>query len=131
MKYDDLLNAPFKRRGRDKNGFDCYGAVLECCRRAGTPLIDVFSEIEKLPAERINDYIKNGLNVRRIDAPKVGAIMQSTYKGNAHVGYIVSRGLVLHATIDSGVKIAPLAAFSNPIFYEVSDDTNSFSNENH
>ena len=56
MKYDDLLNTPFKRRGRDKNGFDCYGAVLECCRRAGTPLIDVFSEIESIPAERINDY---------------------------------------------------------------------------
>ncbi|MGP1459140.1 MAG: NlpC/P60 family protein [Treponema sp.] len=130
MKYDDLLNAPFKHRGRDKNGFDCYGAVLECCRRAGTPLIDVFSDIKSLPAERVNDYIKNGLNVRRIDAPRVGAIVQSTYKGNAHVGYIVARAQVLHATFDNGVKIAPLAAFMNPTFYEVIDDTNDAGNEN-
>ncbi len=124
MKYDDLLNAPFKRKGRDKNGFDCYGAVLECCRRAGTPLKDVFAEIESIPAERINDYIKNGLNVRRIDAPKVGALVQSTYKGNAHVGYIVERGKVLHATIDKGVKISPFAVFLNPICYEVINDEN-------
>lgn len=131
MKYDDLLNTPFKKNGRDKNGLDCYGAVLECCHRAGKPLADLFAEIKDVPPERINDYIKNGLNVRRIDAPKVGAIMQSTYKGNVHVGYIVSRGLVLHATFDNGVKIAPLAAFRNPVFYEVIDDANNSSIENH
>ena len=47
--------------------------------------------------------------------------MQSIDKGNAHVGYIVERGKVLHATIDKGVKISPLAIFLNPIYYEVTD----------
>lgn len=119
MRYDDLLNVPFKIKGRDKNGFDCYGLALECCRRAGTPLIDVFAEIESIPSECVNDYISKGLNVRKISAPKVGSLVQSIYKGNAHVGYIVERGKVLHATIDKGVKISPLAIFLNPIYYEV------------
>ncbi len=119
MKYDDLLNIPFKHKGRDKSGLDCYGAALECCRRAGSPLIDIFSNIESISVECVNDYIAKGLNVRKISAPKVGALVQSTYKGNAHVGYIVERGKVLHATIDKGVKISPLAIFLNPIYYEV------------
>lgn len=119
MKYDDLLNIPFKHKGRDETGLDCYGAVLECCRRAGTPLVDVFFNIESIPTECVNDYISKGLNVHKISAPKVGALVQSTFQGNAHVGYIVERDKVLHATIDKGVKISPLAIFFNPIYYEV------------
>ena len=57
MKYDDLLNVPFKRFGRDKSGFDCYGVVMECCKRAGTPLKDLYGGIVDLPAESVNDYI--------------------------------------------------------------------------
>ena len=119
MKYDDLLNIPFKKFGRDKSGFDCYGVVMECCRRAGTPLRDLYGDIVDLHAESVTDYISGGLNVREISEPRTGALVYSIYHGNVHVGYIVERGLVLHATIDKGVKISPLAALHPIAYYEV------------
>ena len=38
--YNDLLGAKYKPHGRGDGGYDCYGLVLECCRRAGTPIKD-------------------------------------------------------------------------------------------
>ena len=125
MKYDDLLNIPFKKFGRDKNGFDCYGVVMECCKRAGTPLRDLYNDIVDLPADKVNDYINGGLNVRQIDEAKIGAIVYSIYHGNTHVGYIVERGKVLHATIDKGVKISPLVAMHPIAFFEVINESNT------
>lgn len=125
MKYDDLLNIPFKKFGRDKNGFDCYGVVIECCKRAGTPLKDLYGDIVDLPADKVNDYISGGLNVKEIPAPKVGGLVYSIYKNNVHVGYIVERDKVLHATIDKGVKIAPLAALKPIAYYEVINEGNT------
>ena len=125
MKYDDLLNIPFKKFGRDKNGFDCYGVVMECCKRAGTPLRDLYNDIVDLPADKVNDYINGGLNVRQIDEAKIGAIIYSIYHGNTHVGYIVERGKVLHATIDKGVKISPLVAMHPIAFFEVINESDT------
>ena len=125
MKYDDLLNIPFKKFGRDKNGFDCYGVVIECCKRAGTPLKDLYGDIVDLPADKVNDYISGGLNVKEIPAPKVGGLVYSIYKNNVHVGYIVERDKVLHATIDKGVKISPLAAIKPIAYYEVIYESNT------
>lgn len=125
MKYDDLLNIPFKKFGRDKNGFDCYGVVIECCKRAGTPLKDLYGDILDLPADKVNDYISGGLNVKEIPAPKVGGLVYSIYKNNVHVGYIVERDKVLHATIDKGVKISPLAALKPIAYYEVINESNT------
>ena len=125
MRYDDLLNVPFKKFGRDKNGYDCYGVVMEMCRRAGTPLRDLYGGITDLPADGVNDYISGGLNVREIPAPRAGAIAYGIYKGNVHVGYIVERGKVLHATIDRGVKISPLSAIRPIAYYEVTDESDA------
>lgn len=125
MKYDDLLNIPFKKFGRDKNGFDCYGVVMECCKRAGTPLKDLYDDIVDLPVDKVNDYISGGLNVKQIKEAKIGAIVYSIYHGNTHVGYIVERGKVLHATIDKGVKITPLIAMHPIAFFEVINESNT------
>lgn len=128
MKYDDLLNVPFKKFGRDKSGYDCYGLVMECCRRAGTPLKDLYGDIVDLPADGVNDYISGGLNVRRIPKPKVGALAYSIYKGNVHVAYIVERNLVIHAIIDKGVRISPLAAIKPIAYYEVVNESDTIQN---
>lgn len=125
MRYDDLLNVPYKAHGRGDGGYDCYGLVVEMCRRAGTPLRDLYGGIVDLPADGVNDYISGGLNVREIPAPRAGAIAYGIYKGNVHVGYIVERGKVLHATIDRGVKISPLAAIRPIAYYEVTDESDA------
>lgn len=128
MKYDDLLNVPFKKFGRDKNGYDCYGVVMECCKRAGTPLKDLYGGIVDLPADGVNDYISGGLNIREIPAPKVGALAYSIYKGNVHVAYIVERNLVIHAIIDKGVRVSPLAAIRPIAYYEVINESDTVQN---
>lgn len=123
MKYDDLLNIPFRRFGRDKSGFDCYGLALECCRRAGTPLRDIRGGLESLPSGSVNDYISGGLNVRETKKPRTGGLVCTSYRGNVHIGYIVGRNLVLHATIDKGVKVSPLEAMGDAKYYEVTDES--------
>lgn len=95
------------------------------CRRAGTPLKDLYSEIVDLPAEKINDYIKGGINVRRITGPRIGALAYSIYKRNVHVAYIVGKNLALHATIDMGVKLSPLSALRPIAYYEVVNESNN------
>ena len=119
MKYDDLLNIPYKAHGRDRNGFDCYGVVIECCRRAGTPLKDPYYESDTVPINETADYIAQGLNVREISCGRVGALALMEYGGRVHIGSIVDRGLVLHATYNHGVKVSPLAAVNVKKFYEV------------
>lgn len=125
MRYEDLLNIPFKKFGRDRSGYDCYGLVMECCRRAGTPLRDLYGGIKDLSADRVNDYISGGLNVRQIETPRPGSLVYSIYRGNVHVGFMVSGSLVIHAT-EKGVRVSPVAALRPIAFYEVTDENQLF-----
>lgn len=122
MRYDDLLGTPYKPHGRGNGGYDCYGLVLECCRRAGTPLKDPFIELVKLRAGGETDYIA-GLNVREIPKPKAGAVVECRTGENLHVGYMVTSSLVLHITASYGAKITHVQAL-NPIkYYEVVNES--------
>ena len=122
MKYDDLLNIPYKPHGRDRNGYDCYGVVIECCRRAGTPLHDPYYESDTVPIGETERYISQGLNVREIPSARTGAIALMEYGSNLHVGYIVDRGLILHET-RHGSKVSPLAAVNVKKYYEVVNES--------
>lgn len=115
MKYDDLLNAPYKKLGRGDGGFDCYGLVLECCRRAGTPIKDLHAP--DMPAENVARIAENGFPVRRVESAKAGRIVFTTWKGNAHLGFCVSHKEMIHATKDKGVKVSPVPSVA--VFYEV------------
>lgn len=118
MKYDDLLGAKYKPHGRGDGGFDCYGLVLECCRRAGTPLADPFIKYESLPAGAEIPLLNDFNNIKEIPAPKVGAVAECMTGANLHVAYIVAPGLALHIT-ERGARVTHLRAL-NPIrYYEV------------
>mgnify|MGYP002858060111 CR=1 FL=1 len=118
MKFDDLLEVPYKAHGRTKEeGFDCYGLVIECCRRAGTPLADLDYSVSSLPDCEAAKYAKR-MNVRQIPCARPGALVEMNCEGALHLGYMIDRNNVLHMT-RRGCKLSCLAACKVSAFYEV------------
>lgn len=101
--YNDLLGAKYKPHGRGDGGFDCYGLVLECCKRAGTPIKDPFQKYEHLPIGAELLYINDYNNIKEINAPKTGAIAECKTGENLHVAYMVTPQLALHITQKAAV----------------------------
>lgn len=118
MIFTDLIGVPYKEHGRGKDeGFDCYGLVLECCRRAGTPLADLDYHSPSFSLAEA-DGAKPCLNVREVPGPRPGRIVEMDYEGKSHVGYMADMNNVLHAT-SRGVRLSALAALKVRGFYEV------------
>ena len=121
MKYDDLLNLPYEDFGRfGKNkGLDCYGVVLEMCRRHGTPLKDIVYPEPHISVDKLGLYYRN-INAREISFEQVkeGDVLQCIYNGNLHLAFILSKEMVIHAT-NKGVRITPLTAFTNKKYFRV------------
>lgn len=120
MRYDDLLGLPYKPKGRSKEGFDCYGLVIECCNRCGLKLNDLYYERQKISQD--NDYIRNGLNVEKIDGPEKYCVVEMHENGHLHCGFMVDRKHVIHATMKKGVILEPLQAVEAIAFYRVKND---------
>ena len=123
--YNDLLGAKYKPHGRGDGGFDCYGLVLECCKRAGTPIKDPFQKYEYLPVGAELLYINDYNNIKEINAPKTGAIAECKTGENLHVAYMVTPQLALHIT-QKGCRVTHIRAL-NPIrYYEVIKNESEF-----
>ena len=123
--YNDLLGAKYKPHGRGDGGFDCYGLVLECCRRAGTPIKDPFQKYEHLHVGAELLYINDYNNIKEINAPKTGAIAECKTGENLHVAYMVTPQLALHIT-QKGCRVTHIRAL-NPIrYYEVIKNESEF-----
>ena len=121
IKYDDLLGAAYKPHGRGDGGYDCYGLVLECCRRAGTPLKDPFIKYEHLPVGAELPYINDYNNIREIKAPKADTVAECKSGANLHAAYMLTPALALHIN-EHGCRVTHIRAL-NPIrFYEVLDN---------
>ncbi len=115
--YTDLLNLPYKPHGRDTSGMDCYGLVIECCKRAGTPLKDVYYKTDSVSKEKLAEYVPT-LNVVEREFPKTGYIIQCTSGNNLHIGYLVDSTMAIHTT-EKGVRLTPLNLLKNKKYYEV------------
>lgn len=121
MFYEDLLGVKYKVHGRNKDeGFDCYGLVIECCKRNSTPLLDLWYDQTSMNCEKAEiDYINKGLNVKEYNGkPKQGIIVEMDYNGNLHAGFMVDSYNVLHTT-KNGVKLTCLNGVKVKAFYEV------------
>ena len=123
--YNDLLGAKYKPHGRGDGGFDCSGLVLECSKRAGTPIKDPFQKYEHLPVGAELLYINDYNNIKEINAPKTGAIAECKTGENLHVAYMVTPQLALHIT-QKGCRVTHIRAL-NPIrYYEVIKNESEF-----
>ena len=123
--YNDLLGAKYKPHGRGDGGYDCYGLVLECCRRAGTPLKDPFQKYEHLPVGAELLYINDYNNIQEINAPKPGAIAECKTGDNLHVAYMVTPQLALHIT-QKGCRVTHIRSLNPICYYEVIKNESEF-----
>lgn len=117
MTYEDLLVVPFKDKGRDTDGMDCYGLVLELCRRAGTPLPDIVYEGHAVRKEAMRDYVAS-LNVEERGWGEKGFVVQCLYNDMLHIGYMISKKRVLHM-MEYGVRETPVELLNDVKYFEV------------
>lgn len=95
IEINDLLGVPYRDHGRDKSGFDCYGLAIEVERRLGYKLDDVVYNNHDLT---LSDEYAPTLNVRPIEKPCTGALIEMQYGDELHIGVCLNEHEFIHMT---------------------------------
>lgn len=121
--YEDLLGAPYREGGRDKDGLDCWGLVLEVFRRLGHALPDpgvTTADIEGGRADPFAAYSASDDWERAMPPFQVFDVILFKPEGGGHVashaGVYVGERKILHATDTAGVCTQPLKFLQHRIF---------------
>lgn len=110
MPYDDLLGIPYQLGARwPGKTIDCYGLVMECCRRDGRTIPDPYAcseqplDVKGWIAERLSGW-------RPTVVPMPGGVVE--FRGGAdypaHIGYLMTARDFLHAMEKAGVVVGRL-----------------------
>jgi hypothetical protein len=105
----DLIGIPYRLGARLPGpATDCFGLVLECCRRAGRPIPDPYQSSESVMnvtqwiAERLEGW-------RPCTRPVVGGVVEIRCAEHpAHIGFIVSAQQFLHSMQKTGAVLGRL-----------------------
>jgi cell wall-associated NlpC family hydrolase len=121
----DLIGIPYKPHGRDKNGMDCYGIVIEVLRRKGITVADVFYPDTALETNKyVLQILVNSIPNTRLEIPEEGAVVEILVYGQpSHVGVCLGDGTFIHALKRIGVVIEPLSRYQHKIkgYYRVNN----------
>lgn len=105
----DLIGVPYRLGARLPGpATDCFGLVVECCRRIGRPIPDPYMsaegtvEVKQWIAARLHGW-------RRCGGPVVGGVVELLGSDQpAHVGFLVSETQFLHSLEKTGAVIGRL-----------------------
>ena len=113
---DDLLGVPYKLNGRTKNGFDCYGLLIEVEKRFNHILPDFVNASE----ENFLECLKMAVDVlplKSIEEPtKEGDIILivNVYGIPFHIGAYLGNGMFIHCN-KYGVHLEKINMYKNRI----------------
>jgi cell wall-associated NlpC family hydrolase len=108
LDINDLLGKPYKVHGRDPDGYDCYGLVIEVERRLGRNLPDLYKIFEKKSDVRNVTLSTEATGLIKTDTPSFGDIIVFRKKGRAdHVAVYLKDRDFIHCDCN-GVEILNL-----------------------
>jgi len=116
FEISDLIGIPYKENGRDLNGLDCYGLAIEVEKRLGKNLIDVVYDNH---SEELAEEYKPLLNLREVSQIYRGVILEMHHDGELHIGVALNKEVMIHATINQGVRISKIGCLPIEHKYEV------------
>lgn len=124
MNLKDLIGVPYKARGRDKTGYDCYGLIIELSRRLGNQLPDVFyKNTNEKENAKTAEVLRYGLPVEKLSNLEDYCLLDIAYDGktSTHIGMYIGDGQFIHATEKCGVCIENIAKYAKIIkgFYRI------------
>lgn len=116
--YEDLLQVPYKAGGRSLDGLDCFGLILECCKRANEPIPDIANGQTRLRATDAENYF-GSLGLVETGRPvKNGIIQCEDAKGDLHCAFLLDKQTALHCSYN-GVKRVPVFMLHNKRYFKV------------
>lgn len=120
---NDLIGVKYKPHGRNLDGIDCYGLIIEVYKRLGVTLQDIeYEETDIKSNAYIDEVMRKTLPVEKIDKPEKYCIVELKVAGfPSHVGIYIGKGELLHADRKQGVVIEQLQRWENRIagYYRV------------
>ncbi len=102
--YVDLIGAPFKFNGRGAGFYDCYGLVMELCRRTGVEIPDLRSPTEQqkiadLLTETEQRWVPCEMGPGAVLTIRVGRLVQ-------HVAFVLTPRTFIHVWPDAHLGVA-------------------------
>ena len=112
VDFVDLIGTPFANRGRDKNGYDCYGLVKEVYRRYGYDIPEYDLQYNYDDMNRVDELISGNIKNypwKEIAEPKAPCLIALRFgcpEGTVnHTGVYIGGGRFIHAREKVGVCI--------------------------
>lgn len=110
IEYEDLLDIPYKHNGRDKNGIDCYGLVVEVFKRYGIKVPEYqapyhdYKKINDLYMEDTNNGIWEKTHYTET-APPLAVAMRLGSSVVNHIGVYIGDNKIIHCTENFNVSV--------------------------
>ncbi len=102
--FTDLVGKPFARDARGPDAYDCLGLVIEVTRRNGFAVPEYASTSEELARQQHEGLLGPCRRVERAE-PGCVVLLRSTHATGRHLGIMIDRWRMIHASEDAGQAV--------------------------
>jgi len=107
-QVSDLVGLPYKLKGRDESGLDCFGLIWLIAKRNKTPIKDPVYKGFDPSLVSLAEHI----GLIKIDNFETGCVLEIEKEGRLHLGYSLDTERMIHSTHNEGVIIEEIVKYN-------------------